>query len=286
MLTTRLWMGTFLIALVTGVVIFDHHFAPVFPCLWLFQTGLALIGTIELIDLLGPGRRPQLLTSFVGVVLLNTMNWVPHWLGFADPWASVFGCFVMLILVVFLWEMATFQESGRSMERMGLTLLIIFYLGVLPFFLAQLRWLDPLNVLKGNVAVAMAIFVPKSCDIGAYVVGRLLGKHRMTPVLSPKKTWEGAIGGLASAALFTIGIDQLGPAQVLRGNVFYEIAFGVSVGALGMLGDLAESLIKRDCRQKDASQVVPGFGGVLDVVDAVIFSAPLTFLWLKLLAHD
>lgn len=284
MLTTRLWMGTFLVALVTGVVIFDHHFAPVFPCLWLFQTGMALIGTVELIDLLGPGRRPQILTSVLGVLLLNTMNWLPHWLGFVDPWASVFGCFVVLILVVFLWEMATFQEPGRSMERMGLTLLIIFYLGVLPCFLAQLRWLDPSDVLKGNVAVAMAIFVPKSCDIGAYCAGRLLGKHHMTPVLSPKKTWEGAVGGLATAALFTIGIDQLSPAHVLKGNVFYEIAFGVSVGALGMMGDLAESLIKRDCRQKDASQVVPGFGGVLDVIDAVIFSVPLTFLWLKLLA--
>jgi phosphatidate cytidylyltransferase len=276
-------MGTLLVALVTGVVIFDHLFAPVFPCLWMFQTGLALIGTLELIDLLGPGRRPQLVTSIVGVFLLNTMNWLPHWLHFGDPWASVFGCFTVLILVVLLWEMATFQEPGRSMERMGLTLLIICYLGVLPCFLAQLRWLDPADVLKGNVAVAMAIFVPKSCDIGAYFAGRLLGRHPMTPVLSPKKTWEGAVGGLTTSALFTIAIDRLGPVHVLQGDWFLEILFGVSVGALGMLGDLAESLLKRDCRHKDASHVVPGFGGVLDVVDAVVFSLPLTFLWLKLL---
>lgn len=284
MLTTRLWMGTLLVILVTGVVTLDHHLDPVFPFLLLFQTTLAFIATIELIDLLGPGRRPQLATTVAGVLLLNLMNWVPHWVGLSEPWVwtCLFGCVTGLILAVFVWEMAMFHEPSRCMERMGLTLLIIAYLGVLPCFVAQLRWLDG---VKANVALALAIFVPKTCDIGAYFVGRLFGRHRMTPVLSPKKTWEGALGGLATAAGFTVLFDRVGPVHVLHGSLFLEIAFGISVGGLGMLGDLAESLLKRDARHKDASQVVPGFGGVLDVIDAVVFSAPLSFLWLSLLAR-
>jgi phosphatidate cytidylyltransferase len=86
---------------------------------------------------------------------------------------------------------------------------------------------------------------------------------------------------LLAAVLAAVGIDRLGPAGVLDENAFFEIGFGISVGVAGMLGDLAESLIKRDCRQKDASHVVPGFGGVLDVVDAVLFAAPVAYWWLR-----
>ena len=105
----------------------------------------------------------------------------------------------------------------------------------------------------------------------------------MTPVLSPKKTWEGAFGGLLFACLAAIALNRLGPVQVLTNNLGIEVAFGVIVGIVGMLGDLAESLIKRDCEQKDASQAVPGFGGVLDVVDSVIFSAPVSYFFFVVL---
>jgi phosphatidate cytidylyltransferase len=101
----------------------------------------------------------------------------------------------------------------------------------------------------------------------------------MTPVLSPKKTWEGAFGGLTLATLVAIGIDQFAPNSPLRQDVVWEVAFGLSVGLAGMLGDLAESLIKRDCQSKDASAAVPGFGGILDVVDAIIYSAPVCYVW-------
>jgi phosphatidate cytidylyltransferase len=182
--------------------------------------------------------------------------------------------------------MATFREPGRSIERMARTSLAVAYLGLLPSFFAQIRWQYPTGSPLGTTALALAIFVPKGCDIGAYFTGRLIGKHKMTPILSPKKTWEGAIGGLAFAALAAVGIDRLGPAAVLRANIAIEIAFGLTVGIAGMLGDLAESLIKRDCQQKDASQTVPGFGGVLDVVDAVIFAGPVAYLWYVVLAMD
>jgi phosphatidate cytidylyltransferase len=132
---------------------------------------------------------------------------------------------------------------------------------------------------RGVTALALTIFVPKFCDVGAYFTGRFLGRHRMSSVLSPKKTWEGFAGGLAVAVLTALLINGYFP--ILRGGAAAAVGFGLTVGLAGILGDLAESLIKRDCRRKDASQVVPGFGGVLDVIDAILFAAPVAYCWLR-----
>jgi phosphatidate cytidylyltransferase len=87
-------------------------------------------------------------------------------------------------------------------------------------------------------------------------------------------------GGLVLSAAVAVAINRLAPESLLHGDVM-AAAFGLVVGGVGALGDLAESLIKRDCRQKDASQVVPGFGGVLDVIDAILFAAPVAYVWLR-----
>jgi phosphatidate cytidylyltransferase len=164
---------------------------------------------------------------------------------------------------------------GESVIRIALTVWLAAYLGLLPSFLAQLRWLSH---QQATTALALAIFVPKCGDSAAYFAGRFLGRHRLTPTLSPKKTWEGAVGGLAASVLAAIGIDRLAP--VVRGGIFSAAGLGAALGIAAMLGDLAESLIKRDCYQKDASQVVPGFGGVLDIVDSILFAAPVAYWWL------
>jgi phosphatidate cytidylyltransferase len=281
MLRTRIWMGSILAALAVGVLVLDGWLPPWYPFLFAVVLGLSLVACVELLALLGPERRPPAWLCYASLAALVLANWCPHvlpahWPLDRDPWHWVLGTFAVVVLSAFLIEMATFREPGGSILRIALTVWIAAYLGLLPSFLAQLRW--PGEGARGAVAVALAIFVPKCCDIGAYTVGRLVGRHRMTPVLSPKKTWEGLAGGLATAVAATAGINYLGPEHVLSGAAV--VGFGLTVGVAGILGDLAESLIKRDCRQKDASQVVPGFGGVLDVVDAILFAAPVAYLWL------
>jgi phosphatidate cytidylyltransferase len=290
MLGTRLWMGTVLILLTAGMLALDQQLAPWYPFLFFLVLSLGLAACFELIQLLGPVRQPQPWLCYLGVAVLVIANWLAHLPGTRDiipyPLAWVLGTFSALLIAVFLVEMARFREPGESVPRMALTLWIISYLGLLPSFLAQIRWLNPRDPNFGTMALALTIFVPKCCDIGAYFTGRFLGRHPMTPVLSPKKTWEGAAGGLAIAAATAVALDRLGPAGPLQASLACEIGFGLTVGAAGMLGDLAESLIKRDCLRKDASQVVPGFGGVLDVVDAVLFAAPVAFLWFFLLGRS
>jgi phosphatidate cytidylyltransferase len=158
----------------------------------------------------------------------------------------------------------------------------LIYLGVLPSFLAQIRWLPGEH---STLALALTVFVPKGNDIGAYftgkfLTGRVLGRHRMAPRLSPGKTWQGAVGGLITAVLVAIGINEFGP--VLRGGWIEAVGFGLVVGIAGVLGDLSESLIKRGLQKKDASQALPGFGGVLDLVDSLLFAAPVAYLWFRL----
>jgi phosphatidate cytidylyltransferase len=289
MLQTRLWMGAILIALTIGMLVGDQHLAPWFPFLFLFQFCLTIVACHELVNLLGNARVPQSAVCYLGVVILTISNWVIHYALPATShehayfWLILIGILAGFLLVTFLYEMATFLAPSRSVERMALTWLVLGYLGLLPCFFTQIRWL-PGDHQDNSVRLALAVFVPKCCDIGAYTFGRLFGRHKMTPVLSPKKTWEGAFGGLLTAALVAIGIDRLGPAPVLGLDYRWEVGFGLTVGLAGMFGDLAESLLKRDCQTKDASAAVPGFGGVLDVVDAILFAAPVSYFWFILLS--
>jgi phosphatidate cytidylyltransferase len=272
-------MGSVLILLTAGVLFLDRSLSPWYPFLLVLVLLLSVGACYELVGLLRNSTAPFVSISFVGVVLLIVANWMPHvfasQMAMGDPWMWVAGVFALTTLAVFLAEMSVFQEPGRSVVRIAVTLLVVAYLGFLPSFLVQIRWL-PERALPG---LALAIFVPKVGDIGAYFTGRFLGRTPLAPVLSTKKTWEGFAGGLAAAVL----------AAVLIGKVIFRDVFGWSeiaaigflLGIAGVLGDLAESLIKRDCRQKDAGQAMPGFGGVLDVVDSILFSAPVAYWCMK-----
>ncbi|HEY7310138.1 MAG TPA: phosphatidate cytidylyltransferase [Gemmataceae bacterium] len=295
MLQTRLWMGAILIALVVCVLRFDPP--PWYPFLLLLAIFLAAIGSIELHHLLGAAHGLPVWWNGGVVLVVLLANWParlwPELFG-RDPWFLVLAAFALVVLIAFLVEMARFEPPSQVAEsaapvggvvlRMALLVWMTAYLGLLPSFLVQLRWPPMYAAEEGmayNAAAALAltIFVPKCCDIGAYFTGRLLGRHPMAPVLSPKKTWEGLIGGLLLSAGVSVAINRLAP--TLRGGDVSAAGFGLVIGGVGALGDLAESLVKRDCRRKDASQVVPGFGGVLDVVDSIVFAAPVAYCWLR-----
>jgi phosphatidate cytidylyltransferase len=286
-------VGTVLVLLTIGMLVGDQLLAPWYPFLFVFVLGLALAASKELVDLLGSTRRLQVPVLYAGVMLLATSSWwaqLPRHYGWPQsPWELILAAFAALTVMAFLWEMVSFRPTDDvsisldgPIERMSRTLWALAYLGLLPSFLAQARWLYPANQPEeGSVALALLIFVPKCCDIGAYGAGRLFGRHPMTPALSPKKTWEGAAGGLVLGVLAAILVDRLGPAPLLGKSLGQEVGLGVSLSIAGTLGDLAESLVKRACRRKDASAAVPGFGGVLDVVDSVLFAAPVGYLWLR-----
>lgn len=291
MLRTRLWMGALLIVLVIGVLRFDP--APWYPFLLLLTLFLAAAGSVELYQLIGAAHGLSVWLGGGSVLLVLLANWPAHlWPDVfgRHPWTVVVGAFTAVILLAFLVEMATFRpsalvaessasSSGRVVLRLALLVWMTAYIGLLPSFLVQLRWIDETTPRDARAALALAIFIPKCCDIGAYFTGRVLGRHPMTPILSPKKTWEGLLGGLLLSAAVAVAMNRR--LSVPLGGDVSAAVFGLVVGGVGALGDLAESLVKRDCRRKDASQVVPGFGGILDVIDSIVFAAPVAYFWLR-----
>jgi hypothetical protein len=178
MLQTRLWMGTVLVLLAAGMLVLDQMLAPWFPFLFVFILVLALAASRELVGLLGSRRPLQDKILYGGVILLLSANWWVPWLrphGWSVSfWECLLGIFAALTVVGFLLEMANYRPAEDSepaqgaVERMARTIWALAYLALLPCFLVQVRWLYPVNQPEsGSVALALVIFVPKFCDIGA-----------------------------------------------------------------------------------------------------------------------
>lgn len=285
MLRTRLWMGAALIGLVALLLLEDRWFAPWYPILYVCYLAATLAATREFLDMLPDAVRPADALTLGFVCVIAGFNWWPALVATRDTapglgtWDLIGACAIIGTVAAFIREMVRFSGPDRITERVALTTFTLIYLGVLPSFLAQLRWLPDGT---STVAIALTVFVSKGNDIGAYftgkfLTGRLLGRHQMTPLLSPKKTWQGATGGMLTSVLVAVGIHAGWP--VIPGGWTGAVCFGLTVGLAGILGDLAESLIKRDLQTKDASRSVPGFGGVLDVVDSLLFAAPVAYVW-------
>jgi phosphatidate cytidylyltransferase len=126
----------------------------------------------------------------------------------------------------------------------------------------------------------MFVFVIKSSDIGAYTFGRLFGRHKLAPRVSPGKTWEGLGGAVVFAAVVSLAFALI--FGIMR--VWIAPVFGATMAVVGQLSDLSESMLKRDAQQKDSSNRVPGFGGILDVIDSPLFAAPCAYLFLAVAA--
>ena len=182
------------------------------------------------------------------------------------------------VLIAFVGEMLRFKLPGGHMINLSGAVFAIVYIGLLGSFMVLLR------VAYGIMAVFSMALITKMCDVGAYTVGRLIGRHKMAPSLSPGKTIEGGIGGMCFAVLAawfsTAVLFPLATGVPSKTTWIGVVIYGLSVGLAGALGDLAESLIKRDVSRKDSGVNVPGFGGFLDIFDSLLLAAPVAFgLW-------
>lgn len=188
--------------------------------------------------------------------------------------------FALAVIIAFFREMYVFARPGAVNVRLSYTVFTIVYVGLLPTFLAQIRLCHGLAMLGTYVAII------KMGDIGAYTVGRLFGRNKMAPSLSPGKTIEGAVGAILFSAATAIAcfywLMPLVGRPCSPDKLWIWIVYGVALGFLGMIGDLAESLLKRDAEIKDAGSLVPGFGGVLDILDSLLLAAPVAYAFLSL----
>ena len=183
-----------------------------------------------------------------------------------ENYLSILSVFVLLALL--LYQYKTHGISG-VLANCGASFFSILYLGLLSSFCIAIR------TELGLWPLLMFVFVVKSADIGAYFIGTMFGRHKFSPKISPKKTWEGMAGAVAAAIIVALGFSLLCGIMVW----WLAIIFGLCFAFIGQMGDLAESMMKRDAEQKDSANKVPGFGGVLDIVDSPLVAAPLAYLF-------
>jgi len=268
---------------------------------WLLPVYLlvSVLATREILNLVSlrefrPVPWPIYLGTFAislspcGPILMGWMNWASStsnidtagWNTPANQVAVLVAALTLATIIVFLAEMRRYRQPGTASVNVALSLLALVYIGVLWSFVPLLRRFHDNG--WGMMALISMMLIVKSCDAGAYFTGRFLGKHKMSPILSPKKTIEGAIGGIVIACLACGAFFYFaGPALVGQGyqmpSPFRWLGYALIVAVAGMFGDLAESLLKRDMGSKDAGNQLPGLGGVLDVIDSVLFAAPVAY---------
>jgi phosphatidate cytidylyltransferase len=167
---------------------------------------------------------------------------------------------------------STGTEGNGALQTAAISVFAPLYIGVPLGLLSLTRW------TLGREAALLLILTVAVSDTFQYYSGRAFGRHLLAPVVSPKKTIEGAVGGFIGAAL-SMGI--IGHWWVPQMSVPGRIALGLALATVGIVGDLFESLLKRSVGMKDASSVIPGHGGVLDRIDALIFATPVFYVFVR-----
>jgi phosphatidate cytidylyltransferase len=294
MLRWRLILGTVIIAALVGLCILD--FRATLPGIYLLPVAIAssLLGAGELIAMFRKlGHQPMAWTVYSGTLVTVLLSGAPGLLPGKFVTAAIgqlgwlaIGVAVALLIAI-VGELSRYESPGRSTVQLALASFAILYAGGLMGFIVQLRLLGAGSQHEGRLgmlALVSLIATVKMSDTGQYTFGRLFGRHKMAPVVSPGKTWEGAAGGVLVAVLTAwlvfsaVARGMVGPAGVGIGAPAI-VLFGVAVAAAGIIGDLAESMLKRDAGVKDSSAWLPGFGGVLDLLDSLLGAAPVAYLF-------
>jgi phosphatidate cytidylyltransferase len=212
------------------------------------------------------------------------------WLGLADParpW-EVMGATTVAggaaLGSLFAVEISRYVRGGPALQRIAGSLAAVFAIGLPLAFMVGLRLLKSrigdgaATAWPGLVPLVSLIAVVKAGDIAAYAIGSLAGRHRMAPTLSPGKTWEGAAASLAASVFVAwLVVDRCAGGSDWRPWGGWPL-YGVLLGMAGMAGDLSESLVKRELAAKDSGTSLRGMGGFLDLIDSLLFAAPVAWL--------
>ncbi len=238
---------------------------------WLFQALVCLAAMIGLWEYCGIAlsRLPipmKFTTLFLALALFIIM---------------AVGPFFMTLSTIALWVVALSalrlfaypDQRAHAVEDVAKTVLGLLYI-CLP--LALLVFVD--KHPQGSLWVFFLLTIVFLNDTGAYYAGRLFGKHKLHPSVSPKKTWEGAIGGIGMSVAGSYGFVLLFP---LFKTDLQQILITLTIAVFGQIGDLTESMLKRNYGCKDAGKILPGHGGVLDRIDGLLFSVPVLFTYLS-----
>jgi phosphatidate cytidylyltransferase len=192
---------------------------------------------------------------------------------------------VGFLFVAFSRQMFRAAATRDSLEAIAYTVFGLLYIPWLFNFLTKIIYLMPRTEngeTTGQFYLIYLMVVTKFSDMGAYVFGSLFGRHPFAPHISPKKTWEGFFGALLLSSLGGYWLYALIPGRLSALRLEDVVTLGLLLGSGAVVGDLAESIIKRSTHAKDSSRILPGIGGTLDLIDSLLFTAPLMYFYLRL----
>jgi len=283
--TSRLSVASVLLIVFGGLSLADATgFAGMPAGWWLLPVavGLAVAATDELVrlhaksGLLLPGR---LLRPGVAAIVLAAIVRPPQ----AEAWAAAAMAvpvivYLGLVLAVLAVAVIDYRPERAALTRAASAVFVASYLGLLLAMVVCVRFVAAGEGRPSILPILSLVVVVKAGDVAAYLVGVAVGRTPMAPVLSPGKTWEGAaagiVGSLAAAWLVLVRFAPVTAAVPAGGWFFY----GIAVALAGMLGDLVESLLKRELHAKDSGGSLGGLGGVLDMIDSLLVAAPVAWL--------
>lgn len=183
---------------------------------------------------------------------------------------------VVVLLLIFLLQL-TRRENSNAIVGISTTLFGVLYVSWFFSFLIKIRFLLP--GIEGVKILGFILLIIKCGDMGALLIGSKIGKHPLLPRVSPNKTIEGSLGSFLFSAVVAVLAQSLLPAQ-LNLSIVHVALIGIFFGGIGQLGDMSESLIKRDCNVKDSGKFLPALGGALDAIDSLLFSAPAFYFFM------
>lgn len=285
MLKQRLVSGILLAVMVVMVA----NYLPS-PACWLFIVAIVALAQHEFYAMMDGAQLPvfRFVGMLGGAAVVSATYWTigprPEQLAAGYRWENL--VLLLTALAVFLRQFPQ-KNNEKPIVTIACTLLGVWYVAFLMNYFTRLAfaWRDGglLHTVgpTGRWVVIYLVAVVKISDVGAYFSGRLLGRHKLYPRLSPKKTWEGLIGGIlcslaVSLLFFHFTGGQLGRLQL---DLVDAVVLGLVLPVAGVLGDLFESLLKRSAGMKDSGTLIPGMGGVLDVLDSLLFGAPVLYAY-------
>jgi phosphatidate cytidylyltransferase len=254
---------------------------------WVLISLFGLIGLLEFYRMLDHKGLPNFkITGMIcGAVLLGGSFYYFSKIGPAHSYDFEVSVLLFFLLTVFGRQMFARLRHDEPLQTMAYTLFGLLYVLWLYNFITKIVYLTPRSStgqLTGQIYVLYLVAVTKFADMGAYLTGSVVGRHLMVPHISGKKTWEGFFGAIFFALLCSLGLFKLMPGHLSELTWMHATILGLLLGFAAVLGDLAESIIKRSTDVKDSGNLLPGIGGALDLLDSLLFTAPLLFFYMRL----
>jgi len=282
----------FLLRLITTVILWTVILTALFSRFELLSQGIFLfiivfLAVTGLLEFYGLAAKRDLhcfrWCGLIGGVLLmiGTFFNVTGHIGTSGTPARV-NDFETGFLIIFVLGLCVRQYLSQA-NKEGLIAISVTLFGLMyvPWLLNFIQKIQFFPGIDGKYFLLYFVLVTKFSDMGAYLLGSLIGKHKMIPRISPGKTWEGFAGAiLASTGGSVVFVHFLG-SHMAGMNLYHAIVLGILLSICAVIGDLIESLFKRECGMKDSGRLFPGIGGILDLLDSLLFNAPIMYLYLR-----